>query len=147
MSNTLLPHMILSKLEDGKRNNLLHELRELTERGNMLEAELETSTLRYKELEKRRYRSSKHRILASDLAVLEEARQEEASLMNSISEQLLKLIEEEKKIQRMILASMNRSRSCEMIQNKEQKLQKKMDAHIEQQSIDDLMAHRCTQRR
>jgi len=119
MSNTLLPHMILSKLEDGKRNNLLHELRELTERGNMLEAELETSTLRYKELEKRRYRSSKHRILASDLAVLEEARQEEASLMNSISEQLLKLIEEEKK----------------------------MDAHIEQQSIDDLMAHRCTQRR
>jgi len=139
--------MILSKLEDGKRNNLLHELRELTEKHNMLEAKLEASTLRYKELEKRRHRPSGHRVMATDLAVLEEARQEEASLRHSISGQLHKLIEGEKKIQRMILASMNKSKSCEMIQNKERQLQKKMDAHIEQQSIDDLMAHRCTQRR
>lgn len=144
-SDTLLPHMILSKLEDSKRNHLLPELRALSNRRDMLETKLEASTLRYKEIEKRRYGSCRKRIKASEIAALEEARQEEASLKNSLSGQLLTLKEEEKKIKRKMLASMNISRACGSIEDKEQQLQKKISVHTEQQSIDDMMAHRCTQ--
>jgi len=146
MSATLLPHTILSRLEDSKCNHLLSELAALAGRRDQLMSELEASMLRDLGIEKRRHRPCGHSVKASELAALETARHEEAYLKDAISGQLLILKEEEKKLKQKILASMNKSGAYGSITDKENRVQKRMSAHAEQKAIDDLMANRRIQR-
>jgi len=146
MSATLLPHIILSRLEDSKCNHFMAELAALANRHNQLMSELEASALRHLEIEKCRHRPHGHGIKASELAVLETARHEETSLKDAISGQLLALKEEEKELKQKILASMNKSGAYGSITDKENRVQKRKSAHTEQKAVDDLMANRCIQR-
>ncbi|ATX78580.1 hypothetical protein Ga0123461_0127 [Mariprofundus aestuarium] len=144
MSNALQPQKVLSQLEDHKCNELTLKLAALHSRRDMLNREIEAVDLQLADIGKQRETSSLNMTTALQLSMLEAVRQEELGRKNRLMAELESLSAEEKAIRVDIFTSMNKSKAYTKLMENEEKLQQKHASRVEQQSIDDLMAHRRT---
>ncbi|ATX82915.1 hypothetical protein Ga0123462_2080 [Mariprofundus ferrinatatus] len=142
MSNTLQPQKVLSQLEDQKCSELTLRLADLNRKREMLKHEVEAVDMRLADLGKQRERLIQETTTALELSTLEVVRQEELGRKKMLLAELVAIPVEEKAIRADMFTSMNKSKAYTKLIENEEKAQKKHVAKVEQQSIDDLMAHR-----
>lgn len=144
MSNTLQPQKVLSQLEDHKCDELTLRLAALNSRRDMLNREVEAVDMQLADIRKQRELLSQDTTTALHLSTLEAVRREEMGRKKKLMAELEAVSVEEKAIKTDIFICMNKSKAYTKLMENEEKLQQKHVSHVEQQSIDDLMAHRRT---
>jgi hypothetical protein len=144
MSNTLQPQKVLSQLEDHKCDKLTLRLAALNSRRDMLNREVEAADMQLADIRKQRELLSQDTTTALHLSTLEAVRREERGRKKKLMAELEAVSVEEKAIKTDIFICMNKSKAYTKLMENEEKLQQKHVSHVEQQSIDDLMAHRRT---
>lgn len=146
MSNTLQPQKVLSQLEDHKCDALTRRLAALNSRHEMLNREVEIVDMQLADIIKQRELLSQDTTTALHLSTLEAVRREEMGRKNKLMAELKAIPAEEKSVRADIFVSMNKSKAYTKLMDNEKKLQQKHVSRVEQQSIDDLMAHRRTRK-
>ncbi len=146
MSNTLQPQKVLSQLEDYKCDELTLRLASLNSRRDILNREVEVVDMQLADIKKERELLSRDTTTALHLSTLEAVRREELGRKKKLVAELEAIPAEEKSIRADIFVCMNKSKAYTKLMENEEKLQQKHISHVEQQSIDDLMAHRRTRK-
>lgn len=146
MSNTLQPQKVLSQLEDHKCDELTRRLAALNSRRDMLNREVKTVDMQLADIRKQRELLSQDTTTALHLSTLEAVRREELGRKKALLVELEAIPAEEKSVRADIFVSMNKSKAYTKLMVNEEKLQQKHVSRVEQQSIDDLMAHRRTRK-
>jgi hypothetical protein len=146
MSNTLKPQKVLSQLEDHKCNDLTLRLAALNSRRDLLNREVEVVDMRMADIRIQRELLSQDTTTALHISTLEAVRREELGRKKKLLAELESIPAEEKSIKTDIFICMNKSKAYTKLMENEEKLLQKHVSHVEQQSIDDLMAHRRTRK-
>ena len=142
MSNTLQPQKVLSQLENHKFDKLTLRLAALNSRRDMLNRELKSADMQLEDISKKREQLSQDMTTALHLSTLEAVRREEMERKKRLMVELKAMPAEEKAIRADIFVCMNKSKAYTKLMENEEKLQEKHISRVEQQSMDDLMAHR-----
>ena len=142
MSNTLSPQQVLLQLEDQKSDELSVKLAALSKRRAALTGEVEDADARIAEVARQREQLSWEPVTALQLSSLEAERQQEQSRKLRLLQELEMIAVEENELRVEIMVCLSKSRAYTKLLEKEKKLQQKHASRVEQQSIDDLMAHR-----
>jgi multidrug resistance efflux pump len=146
MSNTLQPQKVLSQLEDHKCDELTLRLAALNSRRDMLNREVEVVDMQLADIKKQRELLSQDTTTALQFSTLEAVRREELGRKKILLAELETIPAEEQSIRADIFVCMNKSKAYTKLMENEEKLQQKHISNVEQQSIDDLMAHRRTRK-
>lgn len=144
MSKTLQPQKVLSQLEDHKCDELTVRLADLNSRRDMLNREIEVVDKQLEDIKKQRELLSQDTTTALHLSTLEAVRREERGRKKMLLAELEAMPAEEQAIRADMFVCMNKSKAYTKLMENEEKLQQKHVSNVEQQSIDDLMAHRRT---
>ena len=144
MSKTLQPQKILSQLEDNKCDALTVRLAALNSRRDMLNRALEVVDKQLEDIKKQREQLSQDTTTALHLSTLEAVRREELGRKKMLLAELETIPAEEQTIKAGMFVCMNKSKAYTKLMKNEEKLQQKHVSNVEQQSIDDMMAHRRT---
>ncbi len=144
MSKTLQPQKVLSQLEDHKCDELTVRLADLNSRRDMLNREIEVVDKQLEDIKKQRELLSQDTTTALHLSTLEAVRREERGRKKMLLAELEAMPAEEQAIRADMFVCMNKSKAYTKLMENEEKLQQKYVSNVEQQSIDDLMAHRRT---
>lgn len=143
MSNTLSPHALLSKLEEPKLYHLTSQLSAINANQNILRTELEKIEAQLSELKRQQQTSLADGDQAATLMSLEVGCRTYSSSKKLIIVKLTDLDEKEKQLRTEIFNCINKTRAYSRLQEKKELEQGREAMHVEQQVIDDLMAHRC----
>jgi len=146
MSRTLQPQKVLSQLEDHKCDELTHRLAALNNRRDMLKQKVEVVDIQLADIKKQQELLSQDTTTALHLSTLEAVRREELERKKVLLAELRTIPAEEQAIKADIFVCMNKSKAFTKLMDNEEKLQQRHISNIEQQSIDDLMAHRRTRK-
>ena len=144
MSKTLQPQKVLSQLEDYKCDELTTRLAALNSRRDLLNREVEVVGKQLEDIKKQRELLSQDTTTAMHLSTLEAVRREELGRKKMLLAELEAMSGEEQAIKAEMFVCMNKSKAYTKLMENEEKLQQKHVSNVEQQSIDDLMAHRRT---
>lgn len=144
MSNALPPQKVLSQLEDQKCNKLTLRLATLNSRRDTINREIETADMHLEDAIKQREMLSQDTATAFQFSMLESVRQDELDRKNSLMMELDAISVKEKEVRAEIFICMNKSKAYTKLLKNEEKLQQKRTVRVEQQSVDDQMAHRRT---
>ncbi len=139
------PHVLLSRLESNHRDQLLSALATLIRQSNRLKHELETTRAEHASIESRICSAGTQGIPASELAILDTARQEAIFQENNIRQCLAKLEQEEKEIKDKLVASLSKLRVYGIAVDREHDLADRQATAREQRAIDEIMAYRSAQ--
>ena len=145
MSNTLQPQKVLLQLEDNKSDKLTLRLAALNKKRDFLNREIEAAESQLVNIRSQREKTGQDTTTALHLSTLEAVRQEELGRKKRLLAELENIAVEEKAIRTDMFVCMNKSKAYTKLMENEEKLQQKYISRVEQQSIDDLMAHRRTQ--
>ena len=146
MSRTLQPQKVLSQLEDHKCDELTHRLAALNNRRDMLKQKVEVVDIQLADIKKQQELLSQDTTTALHLSTLEAVRREELGRKKVLLAELGTIPAEEQAIRADIFVCMNKSKAFTKLMDNEEKLQQRHISNVEQQSIDDLMAHRRTRK-
>lgn len=146
MSRTLQPQKVLSQLEDHKCDELTHKLASLNSRREMLNRELTAVNIQLEDINKQQEMLSQDTTTALQLSTLEAVRREELGRKKALLAELENIPAEEQSIRADMFVCMNKSKAYAKLMENEEKLHQKHVSSVEQQSIDDLMAHRRTRK-
>ena len=146
MSRTLQPQKVLSQLEDHKCDELTLRLAALNNRRDMLKQKVEVVDIQLADIKKQQELLSQDTTTALHLSTLEAVRREELGRKKVLLAELETIPAEEQAIRADIFVCMNKSKAFTKLMDNEEKLQQRHISNVEQQSIDDLMAHRRTRK-
>jgi len=146
MSRTLQPQKVLSQLEDHKRDGLALRLAALNNRRDMLNREVEAVDMQLADIKQQRELLNQDTTTALQFSTLEAVRREEQGRKKTLLAELEAIPAEEQSIRADIFVCANKSKAYTKLMENEEKLQQKHVSHVEQQSVDDLMAHRRTRK-
>ena len=146
MSRALQPQKVLSQLEDHKCNELTLRLAALNNRRDMLKQKIELADMQLADIKKQQELLSQDTTTALHLSTLEAVRRAELGRKKALLAELETIPAEEQAIRADIFVCMNKSKAFTKLMENEEKLQQRHVSNIEQQSIDDLMAHRRTRK-
>jgi len=145
MSNTLPPHILLSKLEENELSRLTSRLSIFNANRSILRTELEKTEARMNDIKKQQQASLADGVSAATLKSLEAGWQLHSNGKKTTIAKLAGLDEEEKGLKTEIFKCMNKIKIYSRQKEKKEFEQRRQSTHAEQQEIDDLMAHRCKQ--
>lgn len=144
MSKALPPQKVLSQLEDQKVHGLSLRLAGLAARREAILCEMEEADMHLADVGKQRELSGRDGATALQLSSLEAERRREQERKSRLAQMLETIAAEENELKAEILVCMGKSQAYTRLLEHEEKLQRKHALRVEQQSIDDLMAHRRT---
>ena len=145
MSNTLPPHILLSKLKENELSRLTSQLSILNANRSTLRSGLEKIEAEMNDIKKQQQASLADGVSAATLKGLEAGWQSHSNSKKVTIAELAGLDEEEKGLKTEIFNCMNKIKIYSRQKETKELEQRRQSTHAEQQEIDDLMAHRCKQ--